>query len=74
MKIILESTTEIVNVNGVPARVWEGKTEKGIPCFAFITRMGVHKEADTVEFERDLQECRPPEFEGAWTRHMWFLD
>lgn len=41
MKITLESTSKIVELNGVPARVWEGKSESGIPCHAFITRIAV---------------------------------
>jgi hypothetical protein len=41
MKITLESTAKIVEFNGLPARIWEGKTEGGIACHAFITRIAV---------------------------------
>jgi hypothetical protein len=41
LKLILENTSKIVELNGVPARVWEGKTESGIACHAFITRVAV---------------------------------
>jgi len=45
MKVTLESTSKIttlvVNGEDVPARIWEGKTESGIPCHAFITRIAV---------------------------------
>ena len=37
--VTLTNTSKIVTLNGVPARVWEGKTAKGIPCHAFITVM-----------------------------------
>lgn len=60
MKVTLESTDQIVELNGVPARIWEGATENGIPCHALITRIGVSKEADACEFERDLQRTRSP--------------
>jgi len=60
VKITLESTTKIVEVNGVPCRMWEGHTESGIAVHAFITRIAVHKNADASQFERELQECRPP--------------
>lgn len=67
MKVTLENTTKIVtlNINGhdVPARIWEGKTEKGIKCHAFITRIAVHKDDDAAEFEKDLQECEEPSAE-----------
>ena len=64
MKVQLESTTKIVflEVDGlcVPARVWEGHTEAGIPCHAFITRIAVANGLDSTEFERELQQCRAP--------------
>lgn len=68
MKVTLESTDRIVHlvVNGqdVPARLWEGNTESGIPCHAFITRIAIAKGLDATQFERELQECRPPRGPG----------
>lgn len=69
MKVTLESTDRIVEllVGGavVPARVWEGKTERGIPVFAYVTRIAPAIENPSAivctEFERDLRECRPPQ-------------
>lgn len=71
MKISIESTTKIVNLEfghgvTVPARVWEGKTESGTPVHCFITRI-----CPTVpptdprceEFARELKECRAPSVE-----------
>ena len=60
MKIQIESTTKVVTINGVPARVWEGHTESGIPIHCFVTRVAVDKNADCQQFERELQECRAP--------------
>lgn len=34
MQIAIESTTKIVNLNGVPARIWEGHTAPGYRCIA----------------------------------------
>lgn len=65
MKIVLESTTKIVELNGVPARVWEGYTESGIPVHAFITRIAVHKNEDRQQFEAELQECKVPSADVA---------
>lgn len=64
MRVTLESTSKIVTIvvdgKEVPARIWEGVTAKGVPCHAYITRILVHKDEDNAEFERDLQEHRPP--------------
>ena len=63
MKITVESTSKIVELNGVPARIWEGKTESGIPVHCYVTRIAVAKDKDSFEFARDLQEHRPPSAE-----------
>jgi hypothetical protein len=60
MKITIESTTKIVSLDGVQARVWEGHTESGIAVHCFITRIGVQRGLDTSQFERELEEQRPP--------------
>jgi hypothetical protein len=60
MKIQIESTTKIVQVNGGPARIWEGATESGIPVHCYVTRIAVLKDADASEFEKELQEHAAP--------------
>lgn len=60
MKITIESTDKIVEVNGVPARIWEGKTASGIPLHCYITRVAVDREQDCTAFELELQETRTP--------------
>jgi hypothetical protein len=64
MKVELESTNRIVDleINGtvVPARIWQGRTENGIECHAFITRIAVRQDRDASEFERDLRETVAP--------------
>lgn len=60
MNVKLHSTTKIVEINGVPARVWEGVTEGGVECHAYITRIAVDKKDDASEFEKELQEHTPP--------------
>lgn len=66
MRITIESTTKEVTLNGVPARIWEGRTDSGIPCHVYVTRIAVDRDEDTAEFEQDLQEHRPasPEIEA----------
>lgn len=69
MKVQLESTSKIVTLDGVEHRIWEGETESGVPVFAFISRIGPSvknpDQATCAEFERDLQEVRPPSPEVA---------
>jgi len=65
MKVMAESTSKIVQVNGVPARIWEGTTEAGVPCHLFVTRVAVVEGADQTQFEAELQECKPPSPEVA---------
>lgn len=62
MKISIESTTKLVELNGIPARIWEGTTESGIKVHCFITRIAVNKNDATAieEFDRELQECAAP--------------
>lgn len=70
MKIVIESTnqlTQVENRNGdcrcaVPGRIWEGKTDTGIYVQCVITRIAAPTGGqDLAQFERELQECKPPE-------------
>lgn len=61
MKITIESTSKMVLLNGVPARVWEGQTDNGINVHCFITRIGVARNEPRIsEFETQFKECRVP--------------
>lgn len=64
MKIQLESTTKIVNLDGVDCRVWEGVTESGIPVHCFIALIASNSR-DQRQFAYELQETRPPSPEIA---------
>lgn len=47
----------------VPARIWEGHTDKGVPVHCYVTRIAVDKDAGAeqlADFERDLKEQRAP--------------
>ena len=60
MVIVVHNTRKIVNVNGVPARIWEGETESGIKVIAFITRLACPVEADQSQFEKELLAVSAP--------------
>ena len=65
MKITIESTSKVVTLNGVDARIWEGHTASGIPVHCFITRIGVARDQDTKQFESELEEMKAPSAEVA---------
>jgi hypothetical protein len=60
VRVTLESTTKVVQLDGVPGRIWEGTTDSGIAVHAIITRVAVHHDADTRQFEAELTEHRAP--------------
>ena len=62
MKLILKNTDQVVTVNGVPGRIWEGETESGVPVHCVITRVAVkhgRPKEDYDQFERELHEVTP---------------
>jgi len=74
MKVILKNTSKIVELDGLPARVWEGETETGIKCHAFITRIAIDKDEPRVEeFRKELQEVNPPSAEVSMIPHKIIL-
>jgi hypothetical protein len=67
MNIFIHPTSKIVDLQTdggiVPARVWEGKTDSGIPVHVFITRIAPTIPVDDPrqkEFQSALQEVEAP--------------
>jgi hypothetical protein len=61
MKLTISSTSQIVTVNGsIQARVWEGKTESGIPVQCLIAQIAVDVNLRQEDFERELKETESP--------------
>ncbi|NOK64256.1 MAG: hypothetical protein GFH27_549323n5 [Chloroflexi bacterium AL-W] len=67
MRITIESTEKLITLRTdtgtVPARIWEGVSESGIPVIALVTRVAVAESADTTAFEAELQQHRAPSAE-----------
>lgn len=57
MKIEIEPTDRIENVNGVPARLWKGKSDRGVPVWAWINTVQpqTHDLQQLADFDRDLR-------------------
>lgn len=61
MKITIESTDKIVKLNGLPARIWEGQTDSGVPviCYVSLISPQTHDPEVNARFERELREVLP---------------
>lgn len=73
MKLTISPTQQIVHVNGVPCRQWEGRTESGVPVACFITRVAVPEDAPKEthrQFERELEETPAPHAETTFPLRM----
>lgn len=57
MQITIENTPEVMHANGLPVRVWLGKTGRGTPVLALITRIAAPDGDDAGELERELSEA-----------------
>lgn len=76
MKISIESTSRMVEIrNGrsghfCEGRIWEGKTESGIPIQCVIVRVATPALERQEEFIAELRERKAPEQEQAFPLRM----
>jgi hypothetical protein len=72
MKVTIESIISIEKDGGIiPARVWEGETDSGIKVICLMTRIAAKADQDLSQFERELQEQKPPSLDGLfWPSRM----
>jgi hypothetical protein len=78
MKITIESTSRIVELASaagtIPARIWEGVSEGGVPVICFVTRIAVPAGADNSQFERELIEHAAPSAAARSFDLRFFVD
>jgi hypothetical protein len=79
MKIIIESTDKIVELAtragaSMPARLWEGTTEDGVPVYCFITRIATDKGPGEAQFQKELQKSKNPKMELPALSMRYFID
>ena len=62
MKLQLESTDTIQEIDGVPHRIWAGVTDSGVPVKAAVrfVQPQTHDARQLAAFERELQELPKP--------------
>ena len=64
MKLIIENTSKIVELNGVQTRIWEGETSTGIKVHCYIARVSIQlTEAREAEFAKELIKVKAPSVE-----------
>ena len=52
MKITIESTDKVIYMNGSLARIYEGKTERGLPVVCLVSELTGSFDGPYDEFER----------------------
>lgn len=61
MKVELESTSKQVLLNGIPCRIWEGRTDRGTPIHAFVALVGISDDpAAIAELDSELNRSPAP--------------
>lgn len=60
MTVTLSATTKIVTFNGIHCRIWEGVSERGVKCHAYIPRIAVANDEDSAQLESELKEMSAP--------------
>lgn len=60
MELKVESTSRTIVYDGVPCRLWEGLSEKGVPVFMLVVATVVPSAFEQSEFDRALRRFKPP--------------
>jgi hypothetical protein len=64
MRVHIEPTSRVVELvterGTVPARIWEGETDGGLPVICWVTRVAAKRDDDLSELDAALAEQRPP--------------
>jgi hypothetical protein len=60
MKFTIEMSDEIVSVDGVTCRIWNGHADNGVPVRVYVHRIAVPVEQPQEYFDRELLEVPPP--------------
>lgn len=60
MKITIEMSDELVSIDGVTCRIWNGHAENGVPVRVYVHRVAVPIEIPMTRFQQDLTEQARP--------------
>jgi len=60
MKITMTPTAIMTELDGLPVRLWEGTTARGVPVRVFVARLSTPAGVDAKEMADELFETLPP--------------
>ncbi len=60
MRLVIESTDVYTVMDGIPARLWQGRTPGGHPVHVFVARMGTDCPDAQAELGPEFEELDPP--------------
>ena len=62
MRIAIESTPSVTEIDGVQCRIWHGVTASGTRCTVLVQRLVVAEGEDQDRCRHELRELEPPRF------------
>lgn len=60
MRILIEPTVELVDLDGVRTRHWTGVTDDGVRCHVFVHSIAVAPSEDATKFIAELESTTQP--------------
>lgn len=60
MRLTIEESGQLTDIDGVPVRVWEGKTSGGVHCMVFVHLIAALNASDRDQFDAELEEKLQP--------------
>jgi hypothetical protein len=76
MKLTIEPTAELMQIDGVPCRRWEGTDEAGTPVHVFVRTLSpqTHDEDRLREFDEQLKALPPLRVAGMTIDYRFIAD
>jgi hypothetical protein len=60
MRLTLEMTNELTNIDGVMCRIWTGHSDTGVPVRVYVHRVAIPLKGTQHPFNIELVEMEPP--------------
>jgi hypothetical protein len=60
LELVIQPTDQLVQLDGVLCRVWQGVTDEGLPCLFFVHDVRGAQGQDSAAFDRAFQAQLPP--------------
>jgi hypothetical protein len=60
LRVVMTPTGQLTDIDGVPVRMWQGRTDRGVRCLVFVHRVAVDDASDCSEFDSELRGVSEP--------------